>query len=83
MTVNVTLRYLSETPVKITRQEQVRSGCTAGELSDLVILAEEKSRNIVFSGASIVTLVNGRVTTPEHILNDGDDIIVMPVAAAG
>lgn len=83
MKVSITLRYLSEIPVKITREEQISPGCTAGELAESVILAEEKNKNIVFSGASIVTLVNGRVVTADHILEDGDEITVMPVAAAG
>ena len=83
MLVNVTLRYLSGTPVKITREESVRPGCTAGELSASVILSEENNKAITFSGASIVSLVNGQVVSADHVLKEGDHITIMPVAAAG
>jgi len=83
MIVNVTLRYLSGTPVTVKREESVRPGCTAGELSDFVIFAEEKSKAITFSGASIVSVVNGQVVTADHVLKEGDQITIMPVAAAG
>ena len=83
MMVNVTLRYLSGTPVTITKEEAVRPGCTAGELSDSVILSEESSKEITFSGASIVFLVNGRVVSADHVLKEGDHVTILPVAAAG
>lgn len=83
MTVTVTLRYLSGTPVNKTREAQIPSGCTAGELASLVISDLEKSEGTVFTGASIVTVVNGRVTAPDHVLNDGDEVKIMPVAAGG
>lgn len=83
MRVHTTLRYLAEAPVIITEEKEICAGCTAGDLSDRIIRAEEQKRNMVFSGASIVTLVNGRIAEQDYVLEDGDTVIIMPVAAAG
>ena len=83
MKVNVTLRYLRRTLVEIKTEEEVPEGYTAGELSSSVIKAHEAKEKIEFAGASIVTLVNGRLVTADEPLHEGDDIKIMPVAAAG
>lgn len=83
MKVTVTLRYLSRTLVNKTREAEIPSGCTAGELASLIISDLKRSEDTVFTGASIVTVVNGRVTAPDHELKDGDEIKIMPVAAGG
>lgn len=83
MKVTVTLRYLRKTLVEIKTEEEVPAGYTAGELSSSVIKAHEKQEGIEFAGASIVTLINGKLAAPDQLLSEGDDIKIMPVAAAG
>lgn len=83
MKVEVTLRYLHRTLKEIRTSEEVPEGCTAGELSASIIKAQEMREGIEFAGASIVTLVNGRLVTKETLLHDGDVVKIMPVAAAG
>jgi len=83
MTVKVTLRYLTKTVNLKTDTFEVPEGCTAGTLAADVIRAEETSEGLSFENASIVTMVNGRVVPPEHVLECGDEMKVFPVAAAG
>lgn len=83
MNVEVTLRYLTRTLVERTTQEEVTEGCTAGEISAKMVREEEKREGIRFTGASIVTLVNGRIALADQVLKEGDEIKIMPVAAAG
>lgn len=83
MTVQVTLRYLSKEQVNITKELTLDNGCTAGELSAWIVQEEEKRESIRFSGASIVTVVNGRIAAPEQVLKEGDEIKILPVAAGG
>ena len=83
MNVEVTLRYLTRTLVEKTTQEEVPAGCTAGELSSKMVRDEENKEGIRFTGASIVTLVNGRIALADQVLKEGDEVKIMPVAAAG
>ena len=83
MKVNVTLRYLAEDLVNVTREISIDPGCTAGELSARVVREEEQKEGIRFSGASIVVLINGKVAAPERLLKEGDVIRIVPVAAGG
>ena len=63
--------------------KETEDGCTAGELSDEVISAHERQEDIRFTGACIVTLVNGKVVSRDHVLNDGDEMKIMPVPSGG
>ena len=83
MTVKVTLRYLYKSLIYRTTEEIISEGCSAGELAARLVRAEEDKEDIQFSGASIVILINGQVATPDHLLEDGDEIKIFPVAAAG
>ena len=83
MKVNVTLRYLTSSLVIRTKELELSAGVTAGDLTRQVIREEEEAEQIEFSGASVVTLVNGRIAAPETALHDGDEVRILPVAAAG
>ena len=83
MVIEVTLRYLTGVTVERTRREEVPEGCTAGELCTAVIRVEEAREDIRFEGANILTLVNGRVVSPDHVLRDGDAVRILPVALGG
>lgn len=83
MTVNVTLRYLSKEQVNIKKEITLENSCTAGELSARIIHEEEEKEGIRFSGANIAMVVNGRLAAPEQSLEDGDEMLILPVAAGG
>lgn len=83
MKVFVTLRYLTSTLMIRTEEMDLPAGSTAGELTRQIIRAEEEARDISFSSASIVTLVNGQIAAPDTPMHDGDEVRILPVAAAG
>ena len=83
MTVNVTLRYLSKEQVTIKKEITLENSCSAGELSARIIHEEEEKEGIRFSGANIAMVVNGRLAAPEQSLKDGDEMLILPVAAGG
>lgn len=83
MTVNVTLRYPSKTPVRFRTTEEIREGCTAGELCSSVIKAYEKQEEMGFTSANIAIIANGRLVTTDTVLKNGDDIMIIPVASGG
>ena len=83
MKINVTLRYLQKTVIEIRSTEEVREGCTAGELSSHIMDAHTKEAGINFTGANIAVLVNGRLADAGQLLNDNDEMKIIPVAAGG
>lgn len=83
MKVYVTLKYLHRTKVEISLTEEVDAGTTAGELSSKVLADHEKQEGIHFTGANVAVLVNGRLSAREMVLNDGDEMKIIPVAAGG
>ncbi len=83
MKVNVTLRYLQKTVIEIRSIEEVDESCTVGELSSRIIEAHTKEAGINFTGANIAVLVNGRLACAGQLLNDNDEMKIIPVAAGG
>lgn len=83
MKVEVTLRYLHRSLIEVKSTEEIPEGYTVGELAQIVIKAQEEKEEIEFAGASIVTLINGRVATHDTPLKEGDEVKIMPVASAG
>ena len=83
MLVHVTIRYPSVTRAEFSQTAEIPEGCTSGELTAAVIKDFEKTEGVRFTGASILTLVNGRLTTAEVPLKDGDDVKIVTVAAGG
>ena len=83
MVVHVTLRYLTGVPVTKTSEREVPAGCTAGALRDAVIREEEEKEDILFAETSILMLVNGTVATDGKVLEDGDEVRILPVASGG
>lgn len=83
MVVQVTVRYPSVTQAEIRKTAEIPEGCTSGELTSSVIKAFEQEEGLRFTGASILTHVNGKLTTAETLLRDGDDVKIITVAAGG
>lgn len=83
MTVTATVRYHNKNGNRITFTREVPPETTAGALSKSVLAALEKQEHIHFTGANIVVLIEGRIAADERLLQDGDEILIIPVAAGG
>ena len=83
MDVQVIFRYPGMKRAEIRNNIEVPEECTAGELTSSFIRDYEKREGVHFTGASILTLVNGKLAADEIPLRDGDVINIIPVAAGG
>ena len=83
MKVTVTLRYHQKTVVEIEKEVEVPDGYTAGTLASGIIKEHERSEGICFAGACIAVLVNGRLSSQDELLHDGDEVRIIPVASGG
>ena len=79
----MTIRYPSATKAEFTKTVELPEGSTSGELTSSFVKSYEEEADIRFTGASILTLVNGRLTTAETLLRDGDEVKIVTVAAGG
>ena len=83
MQVTVHLKALGATVPKYTKVLEVAEGCTIKELAVMTkrIAAEEKGLNAIISNAIITA--NGKAVKNDTLVNDGDDVSIMPIQGGG
>ena len=81
--VQVLLKYPSVSRIEVRKTVEISAGYTVGELTSSIISDYEDQQGIKFTGANILTLVNGRLAAPDTALCGGDDVKIIPVAAGG
>ena len=83
MKIKVTLRYRSSASVSAVIEKEAAEGTTAGNLTAEIIREYEEQEGITFTGVNVAILLNGMLIDGNHQLHDGDELVVIPVAAGG